>query len=176
MEPTVPIDVDEASGIWRTDGMPMVYLPRHFLVNNHNAVETVLGRHAYRAVLRPATARSAIEWCETQVRGKGLDPEQTFRHYFQRLSQRGWGQFSVDELDIISRRGSISLRNSVFALESRPRPDQSVCYMFEGFIAGAFAFLLGNSSSTSSKIECSETQCACEGPHSHCRFDFSVGP
>ncbi len=36
--PEVPIDVDPETGIWRTDGLPMIYLPRHFLVNNHVAV------------------------------------------------------------------------------------------------------------------------------------------
>src|SRR5882672_9063422 len=109
MQPAVPIDVDETSGIWRTDGLPMVYLPRHFLVNNHLAVEAALGRDAYRTILRTATAKSAVEWCEAQVREKGLDREATFSHYFQRLSQRGWGLFSIDELDVARRRGSLSL-------------------------------------------------------------------
>jgi len=61
--PQVPIDVDPGTGIWQTDGLPMIYLPRHFLVNNHVAVEEALGRDAYRAVLRAATEKSAIHWC-----------------------------------------------------------------------------------------------------------------
>ena len=97
MQPVVPIDVDETTGIWRTDGLPMVYLPRHFLVNNHLAVEAALGREAYRASLRQSTAKSAIEWCEAQVRGKGLDAQATFRHYFQRLSQRGIGIILISD-------------------------------------------------------------------------------
>jgi Domain of unknown function (DUF5943)/V4R domain len=176
MQPVVPIDVDETSGIWRTDGLPMVYLPRHFLVNNHLAVEEALGREAYLAILRTATAKSAVEWCQAQVRGKGFDPEVTFRHYFERLSQRGWGQFSIDALDTTDRRGSISLRNSIFALEAGQRAAQAagdrVCYMFEGFVTGAFSFLFGNSVAMPS-VEAQETQCACEG-HDHCRFDFAV--
>ncbi|MET2832619.1 DUF5943 domain-containing protein [Mesorhizobium shangrilense] len=179
MQPAVPIDVDETSGIWRTDGLPMVYLPRHFLVNNHLAVEEALGREAYRAMLRTATAKSAIEWCGAQLRDKGLDPEATFRHYFQRLSQRGWGQFSIDVLDTADRRGSISLRNSIFALEAGQRAGQStgqrVCYMFEGFVTGAFSFLLGNSVALPSNVEAGEVRCACEG-HDHCRFDFAARP
>jgi predicted hydrocarbon binding protein len=173
MQPAVPIDVDETSGIWRTDGLPMVYLPRHFLVNNHLAVEEALGREAYRASLRASTAKSAIEWCEAQVRGKGLDAEATFRHYFRRLSQRGWGQFSIDALEFAGRRGSISLRNSIFALEAGQRPGQRVCYMFEGFVTGAFSFLLGIAAT---EVECEEACCACDGPHDHCRFDFASGP
>lgn len=168
--PAVPIDVDDTTGIWRTDGLPMVYLPRHFLVNNHLAVEAALGRDAYRAVLRPATAKSAVEWCEAQLRDKGLDREATFRHYFQRLSQRGWGLFSIDELDVAGRRGSISLRNSIFALEAGQQRGQRACHMFEGFVTGAFAFLLGLADPTA--VDCEETYCACDGRHDHCRFDF----
>ncbi|MER9316174.1 4-vinyl reductase [Mesorhizobium sp. M0659] len=172
MQPVVPIDVDELSGIWRTDGLPMVYLPRHFLVNNHLAVEAALGREAYRAILRPATAKSAAEWCEAQVRDKGLDREATVRHYFQRLSQRGWGQFSIDVLDVAGRRGSISLRNSIFALEAGQQRRQLVCYMFEGFVTGAFSFLLGLADPTA--VDCEETYCACDGRHDRCRFKFAA--
>jgi hypothetical protein len=58
--PQIPIEVDEATGVWRTDGLPMVYLPRHFLVNNHLAVEEALGLDAYRRILQVATEKSAL--------------------------------------------------------------------------------------------------------------------
>jgi len=173
MQPAVPIDVDETSGIWRTDGLPMVYLPRHFLVNNHLAVEAALGREAYSAILHQATAKSAVEWCKAQVRGKGLDPEATFRHYFQRLSQRGWGQFSIDELNIADQSGRIGLRNSIFSLEAGQWSGQRMCYMFEGFITGAFSFLLRHPAAMLGKVKAEEIHCACQGQHDHCRFDFS---
>jgi hypothetical protein len=172
--PEVPIDVDPETGIWRTDGLPMVYLPRHFLVNNHIAVEETLGREAYREILQAATEKSAIHWCKAEAKTHGLAPEATFRHYFKRLSQRGWGQFAVDRLG--SRGGDISLRNSVFALESRGA-SRPVCYMFEGFVTGAFRFLLEAEASAGGApitIRCQESQCAAEGRHEHCRFDFST--
>ena len=171
--PAVPIDVDEESGVWRTDGLPMVYLPRHFLVNNHLAVEDALGLEAYRAILRSATAKSAAEWCEAQVRGYGLSREAAFRRYFMRLSQRGWGQFSVDELDTAGERGSISLRNSIFVLERTSSGRERVCYMFEGFVSGAIGFL-SDAASMSTRIECEETYCCGGGEHDHCRFDFAM--
>src|SRR5215813_14165961 len=96
--PEVPIDVDPETGIWRTDGLPMVYLPRHFLVNNHVAAEEALGLDTYRRVLQAATDKSALHWCRAEMKTHGLTPEATFRHYFKRLSQRGWGQFTVDRL------------------------------------------------------------------------------
>ena len=180
--PEVPIDVDPASGIWRTDGLPMIYLPRHFLVNNHTAVEEALGREAYRAILQAATEKSAIHWCRTEAKTHGLAAEATFRHYFKRLSQRGWGQFSVDVLDAAGGRGEINLRNSVFALEARgtarAKSQQPLCYMFEGFISGAFRFLLEESErlpfSVENRIACRESRCAAEAEASHCSFEFSA--
>ena len=172
--PEVPIDVDPETGIWRTDGLPMVYLPRHFLVNNHLAVEEALGREAYRAILRKATEKSAIHWCRAEAETHGLAPEATFRHYFKRLSQRGWGQFAIDSLDPAKRRGRMTLRNSVFALE-QGRAGAPACYMFEGFIAGAFQFLLDAAGreepSGRGEVSCTETQCACDG-RSSCAFEF----
>jgi hypothetical protein len=173
--PAIPIDVDEESGVWRTDGLAMIYLPRHFLVNNHLAVEAALGIEAYRLLLRTATAKSAAEWCKAQVEGYGLGREATFRRYFGRLSQRGWGQFSIDDLDIIGGRGSISLRNSIFVLESSSSGRERVCYMFEGFVDGALGFLLGDDAK-STRIACDETYCSVGGRHDHCRFDFVVKP
>ena len=38
-----------ASG--RTDGLPMLYVPRHFFTNNHLAVEAALGRDRYAEIL-----------------------------------------------------------------------------------------------------------------------------
>jgi predicted hydrocarbon binding protein len=171
--PEVPIEVDPATGIWRTDGLPMVYLPRHFLVNNHRAVEEALGLEAYRGILRVATAKSAIQWCRAEARTHGLAAEATFRHYFKRLSQRGWGQFSIDELDPERRQGRISLRHSVFVLERPAGAERPVCYMFEGFMTGAFRFLL-EGSATPVETECREIQCAAQGGHDHCRFEFGA--
>ncbi len=62
--PEVPIEVDPETGVWTTDGLPMIYLPRHFLVNNHGAVEAALGVEAYSKLLYDAGYDSARAWCE----------------------------------------------------------------------------------------------------------------
>jgi hypothetical protein len=174
--PEVPIEVDPETGIWRTDGLPMIYLPRHFLVNNHIAVEQALGRETYRTILQAATEKSALHWCRAESKTHGLAPEATVRHYFRRLSQRGWGQFSIDLLDPAIRRGSFSLRNSVFALETQGPAEHPVCYMFEGFMTGAFRFLLesdpGSRTSPELVLTCRETQCAALDRHSECQFSI----
>ncbi len=174
-DPQVPIDVDPDTGIWRTDGLAMVYLPRHFLVNNHVAVEDALGRDAYRSILRTATEKSAIHWCEAESKTHGLAPEATFRHYFKRLSQRGWGQFSVDRMEPSGQGGgTISLHNSVFALELCGGGQAPLCYMFEGFITGAFTFVLRSTQPDhrAMAVSCRESICAGDGVHSHCAFEF----
>jgi predicted hydrocarbon binding protein len=173
--PEVPIDVDPETGIWRTDGLPMIYLPRHFLVNNHVAVEEALGRDAYRAILQRSTDMSALQWCTAEAKTHGLDPEATFRHYFKRLSQRGWGQFSVDRLDTTEGHGAISIRNSVFTLGAQAGGKPPLCYMFEGFMTGAFRFLLqvAHPEREIRALDCTETQCAGDTRHDHCRFAFS---
>ncbi|SAL58520.1 V4R domain-containing protein [Caballeronia choica] len=49
MQPQLPIDVDPQTGVWTTDALPMLYVPRHFFTNNHIAVEEALGREASAA-------------------------------------------------------------------------------------------------------------------------------
>lgn len=177
-KPEVPIDVDPETGIWRTDGLPMVYLPRHFLVNNHIAVEEALGLEAYRKILHAATDKSALHWCRAEAKTHGLEPEATFRHYFRRLSQRGWGRFAVEELDAAKRRGRISVSNSVFVLDRAGKAERPVCYMFEGFMTGALRFLLERGMAAQGVPEamfCREAQCAAAGEHRHCLFEFGAG-
>jgi predicted hydrocarbon binding protein len=168
--PEVEIDVDPESGIWRTDGLPMLYLPRHFMVNNHVAVEEALGLDTYRAILRTATDKSAVHWCKSTAKTLNLSPVDTFHRYFKRLSQRGWGQFTVDSIDLAGKRGAISLRNSVFVLEQQSA-GRAVCYMFGGFMTGALRYLLDAEIATD--IGCNEDACAAAG-HPACRFSFSA--
>ncbi len=44
--PQVPIDVDPETGVWSSDDLPMLFVPRHFLINNHRAMEEALGGEA----------------------------------------------------------------------------------------------------------------------------------
>ena len=176
--PEVPIDVDPETGIWRTDGLPMIYLPRHFLVNNHLATEVALGFDAYRRILHAATEKSAITWCRAESKTHGLAAEATVRHYFRRLSQRGWGRFSIGELDVRCRHGLIALKNSVFVLEANGKATRPLCYMFEGFVMGAFRFLFEASDDVhdhaAAAYTCREIQCAGIGQHDLCLFELAL--
>jgi hypothetical protein len=147
----------------------MIYLPRHFFVNNDKAVEAALGVEAYRSILRVATDKSAFDWCNVEAKTHGLSPEATFRHYFRRLSQRGWGMFEIVAFD--AERGDVRVRlaQSVFVLEDRAASVHGLCYMFEGFVTGAMRFVLAAHGRSLDRL-CQEVQCAGDGEHDHCRF------
>ncbi|AGT08837.1 4-vinyl reductase [Paracoccus aminophilus] len=175
MQPAVEIEVDEASGIWRTDGLPMVYVPRHFMVNMHREIETTLGRETYAAVLDRSGAKSARHWCQRQADLLGTDEREVFEHYLRRLSERGWGRFTIEALDLERLTAEITLRDSIYVLESDGAAKAPVCYIFEGFLIGAMQFICDAQGVTPGEITCRETQCAAMGA-TECRFELSCHP
>ena len=65
--PIIPIQVDQNTGIWSTDGLPMIYMPRHFFLNTHFAVEDALTEELYAKQLYTAGYKSAWDWCENEL-------------------------------------------------------------------------------------------------------------
>ena len=74
-KPQVDIQVDEATGRWSGDALPMILVPQHFYLNNHYAIEKVLGPAEMERVLRPAGYKSAYFWCEKEAAFHGLSGE-----------------------------------------------------------------------------------------------------
>ena len=170
MQPELPIEVDADTGVWTTDGLPMLYVPRHFFTNNHLAVEAALGRDRYGEILYPAGYKSAFFWCEKESKTHGLSGLPVFEHYLKRLSQRGWGRFSFLSADPATGHAEIALKNSSFVLQ-QPGVTGKLCYMFEGWFAGAMDWVGGDSGRSYSTVS-RETQCAAEG-HDHCVFSVT---
>ncbi|WP_026182319.1 DUF5943 domain-containing protein [Leeia oryzae] len=172
MQPQVPIDVDPQTGVWSTNGLPMLYVPRHFFVNNHRAVETVLGQDEYAQILYDAGYRSAYFWCDSESKTHGLQGMPVFEHYLNRLSQRGWGQFSFIDANEETGHAHIRLDNSAFVLAQGvagiPKTDNKACYMFAGWFAGAMDWV-GEHTGRDYRTVSTETQCAGEG-FDHCVF------
>jgi hypothetical protein len=174
--PQLPIDVAEDTGIWTTDGLPMIYVPRHFFVNNHVEAEAAIGREVYAASLYKAGHRSAYFWCEQESRTHGLQGLAVYEHYLQRLSQRGWGQFAFREVDAATGHAQITLKHSVFVLAQGiagvPVTQDKVCYLFAGWFSGAMDWV-GQTTGRTWKTTSTETQCAAEKAihgHDHCVF------
>ena len=171
-KPQVPIEVSDATGVWSVDGMPMILVPRHFLVNNHAAIEASLGEQRYAEQLFEAGRKSAYVWCEKEARTHDLAGVAIFHHYMKRLSQRGWGQFRVAAVDADSGRASVRVDHSVFVLEHKDGTQRKTCYMFRGWFCGSLEFV-GTLAGRTLQLAASEAQCAAEGRHDHCLFDVT---
>jgi predicted hydrocarbon binding protein len=164
LKPQVPIAVNEATGEWSVDGMPMILVPRHFFLNNHLAIESALGRERYAELLFHAGHKSAYVWCEHEAKKHALEGVAIFHHYMKRLSQRGWGQFRVESIEPPAGRARVRVHHSVFATEK----GEKACYMFRGWFPGALEFV----AQSGRELTSTEVQCAAEG-HDHCVFEVS---
>ncbi|WP_116474580.1 4-vinyl reductase [Zobellella maritima] len=134
--PEMPIEVDSETGVWTTDALPMLYVPRHFFVNNHMAIEEELGPERYAEILYKAGYKSAWHWCEKEAECHGISGDAVFEHYMKRLSQRGWGLFTIESLDIAAGTAKVRLDHSAFVYQYG-KVDRMVDYMFTGWFAGA---------------------------------------
>ncbi|CAM2782833.1 DUF5943 domain-containing protein [Vibrio mytili] len=134
--PEMPILVDDETGVWTTDALPMLYVPRHFFVNNHMGIEEEIGAERYADILYKAGYKSAYYWCEKEAEEHGLSGDAVFEHYMKRLSQRGWGFFVTEHLDIEKGEARVRLENSCFVYQYG-KVNRKVDYMFTGWFAGA---------------------------------------
>lgn len=138
--PEVPINVDPESGRWTTDSLPMLYVPLHFFVNNHKAIEKELGVERYSRLLYDAGYKSAWTWCEHEATLHNLAGADVFEHYLKRLSQRGWGLFDVLDFDLAQGTASVSVKNSAF--HQAESENATGDYMFTGWFSGAMDQIL----------------------------------
>lgn len=134
----VPVEVDHETGKWSVDGLPMVLVPQHLLVNNMDAVEQRLGRDESAQLFRDAGRRSAWHWCAHESARLGLTGAALVRHYLDRLTRRGWGRFEIDALD--PARGELSVRvrySALLPVSGSTRSVDRACYLFEAWFEGA---------------------------------------
>ncbi|MCP5026248.1 MAG: hydrocarbon binding protein [Actinomycetia bacterium] len=151
----------------------MLYVPQHFFANNHKAVEERLGAGAHAELLFKPGYESARTWCEYESARHGLSGEDVFRHYMQRLSQRGWAQFSVEQLDSTNGTGRVRVDHSVFVLQHGGGADRPLCYMFSGWLCGSLEWVMADRGEPL-EVTAEETACAAQPGHDHCLFD--IGP
>jgi len=166
--PDISIEVDDETGHWSTDGVPMIYTPRAFFVNIQTAVEEAIGIAAYRDRLYRAAYDATRQWCDTQAALHGLSGPAVFRHYLDRLSRRGWGRFSLVEADWEAGAARARLDHSAIAA-GLGKAGRRVCYMFDGAFAAAMDWV-GSSMGHAWRTSCTEVQCAGEKEADHCMF------
>jgi hypothetical protein len=169
LEPEVPIRVDPVTGIWTTDGLPMIYLPRHFYLNHIAAFTKALGETAAARVLYEAGYDSAWQWCEKESAHHGLRGADVFLHYMKRISQRGWGRFTALGLNHETGDAEVQLDHSVFVAGHSGPASHALCSGFSGWFAGALEWV-GRDLGLNWRLVASERQCAGDGFHQHCIF------
>ena len=172
MKPEVPIKVDAETGIWSVDAIPMILVPRHFFLNNHAEVEAALGAVRYAEILFRAGHKSAYTWCELEAATHGLDGVAVFHHYIKRLSQRGWGRFTVQAVDAAAGTARIRVDHSAFVEGMQPGSDsrRKLCYMFRGWFPGALEYV-GGVLGTRRALAARELYCSASGSQDHCLFE-----
>ncbi|WP_110714563.1 DUF5943 domain-containing protein [Salinicola acroporae] len=164
MAPELPINVDSDTGIWTTDALPMLYVPRHFFINNHVAIEEALGAETYARILYDAGYKSAWHWCEKEAELHGLEGVAVFEHYMKRLSQRGWGLFITEAIDLDAGTAKVRLEHSCFVYQLG-KTGKKEEYMFTGWFAGAMDQVLearGSSLRTRAEQTQSGAEAGCE--------------
>jgi predicted hydrocarbon binding protein len=171
-KPQVDIEVDDATGRWSVDSLPMILVPQHFFLNNHYAVEAVLGAEKLEQVLRPAGHRSAYYWCETEAAYHGMSGVEVFHHYMRRITQRGWGQFDVVNLTPETGTAHVRLRNSAMVDAAHRHSGRKVCYMFAAWLEGSLEYVAASAGRKLS-LTAREIQCEAEGTHDHCLFEVA---
>lgn len=154
------VRVDPDTGEWRAGALPMILVPRHFVVNLTRAFLDLGGE----AALREAGRRSALQWCRAEA-GAG-DGEAVLRHYLDSLSRRGWGRFRLERLEPAAGEAEVEVQHSAFA-RAAGRAEAPVCGMFLGWFEGAVAYAGGEAAPPPSAAE---TRCAAVDGGNLCRF------
>jgi hypothetical protein len=171
--PQLPLDVDPATGVWRADGRPVILVPRHFLMGTYKAFEEALGTEGYSRVIDQAGRAAARSWCTQQAEHYGLKGIAVLEHYLARISQRGWGQFSLREHDLTAGTARVELRHSAFVLTREPAGDVRQCAVFESWIAAGLEVCC-EQMGTPKRLTAREVQCAGDGHASHCEFQVAA--
>lgn len=171
-KPQVDIEVDDATGRWSVDALPMILVPQHFFLNYHYAVEAVLGPEKLEEVLRPAGHCSAYFWCEKEAAHHGMSGIEVFRHYMRRITQRGWGQFDILKVELATGIAQVRLRHSAMVDAAHPTSGRKVCYMFSAWLEGSLDYVAASAGLTQ-HWKAREIYCVAEGINDHCLFEVS---
>jgi len=99
----------------------------------------------------------------------GLSGIAVLEHYLARISQRGWGQFSLGHHDLMAGTARVELRHSAFVLTREPADHARHCAVFESWIAAGLEVCC-EQQGMPKKLFAQEVQCAGDGRASHCEF------
>ncbi|WP_290649517.1 DUF5943 domain-containing protein [Aquisalimonas sp.] len=156
----IPVEIDEASGEWRMDGLPMLLLPREDMARLQGTVAGGPAEAAWQAVAR----RSAHNWCATEAQRSGSDPVTVVERYLENLSQRGWGRFELLYCRPDDCGAAVRVYNSPFALV--PGSEARACRTFVAWLEGAMNWAC----SDPDYLAIAEERCCVAGGAEACEF------
>lgn len=129
----------------------------------NTVIEDMMEAEKSADVLYAAAYKSAYHWCEKEAILHQLSGMQMFEYYLTRLSQRGWGHFSIAHTYANTGVVEVKLEYSSFVL-SQPEKPGKICNMFAGWFAGAMDWATqekGHTAHTNCEsAHCAETFCA----------------
>ena len=168
----VPVKVDPHTGVWSVDDVPMIFLPRHYWSAVIEAVESRYGVEAAADIYFEATHKSAYLWCEKEPVTHQLAGIEVFHHYMRRMTERGWGKFTVKSVAPENGCARIALEHSAIAL-ARPDSQRTVCHSFNGVFCGAMEYVAAAAGQAVS-LRSREIQCRANGA-AYCEFEVVPG-
>jgi len=113
----VPVDIDNESGAWMSEGQPMILIPRRFWVFVQKQAEEQFGLVATAELFNHATRKGTRVWCEQEELRSGACREEVLKRYFDRVSARGMGRFAIKSIDVDTGHLAVELHNSIYVAE-----------------------------------------------------------
>lgn len=92
------IDMDPDARL-RVRGQEMILMPRHFFRDIQKHVYEEAGPDAFAAIFGRAGYEGARKFCRAFRAHQGGSREEAVEGYFEEMSLRGWGQFSIRRLE-----------------------------------------------------------------------------
>jgi hypothetical protein len=131
------LELDAAGGL-SLNGLQMVLMPRHFFRYIMREVHKAVSAEAFHKIYWQAGFDGAVSFCEAFQKSHGCSPLEAVQGYLDEMSIRGWGHFSIQNVDPQAGSMEVVLRNSTLAPEG-DIPSGNLAW--EGAMLGSMSFL-----------------------------------
>ena len=136
----------------------MILIPRHYWAQMMQEVEDKLGLEEAGQIYFSGTYKAAYFWCEKEADTHGLSGVDVFTHYMNRMSQRGHGRITVDQIEPSAGSALLHIENSSIALAYGPGAGRNVCHFFNGAFCGGMEYVTTHAGQ-SMKVTSTEVRC-----------------
>ncbi|MFQ5897001.1 MAG: V4R domain-containing protein [Candidatus Methylomirabilia bacterium] len=164
MENTILRDLvyDARGGCLTFKGTRYLLIRPETLVALHKAVEAEVGEDAGELMARGGRTGAALS-ASRYREAFNLDTRQVVEFMVRMGREIGWGEFTLERLDLEHRELVISVARSAFA-EAHGPAASPVCHLITGVVGGLAEAVFGG------PVDVSETACVAAGAPT-CRFE-----